>query len=836
MTYRPNGNSNVDLLTRALWLQSKPMIRGMEPDFDSQHQAVYFRLKEYGYLDDRTVKRALDRLERERLPITEQINRINASIFQMQNGHPHLQPGALNRRVIRIVDPDALVSMHQDLHVDNHQEPWAWNPIADFIDAQEKFLKKNAQYETHCHLGGALPPLWFWLCLMGGDVVFGRFKDSMTGAMKRELIPRWCAGIEGAARLRLQIAAFLDWYYQRYEKLELFPHIAAQQWQNCGAFPQPWSDDEVSWPEGYSATLGKTPIRDLSFELLRTQLPARDWRQDHGFLDPLRPVTQHGAKRPHFAMGERKLLYYLRKLLDRRFEQPWLARLRNDLEIAAECYVVARFSFHRLALHDEGSRGLLRFVQTFAQRGGFFANGKPMRRGSQRNRLRRYTYRMERDRMRLALELHGVQPNHQNPDQVGQEMRVSLGTGTLAPLELRAWAEGALTADFSARENPEPGAATKQNMPVVLTIHTHKDLTSELALNTAKRLHHLLVERPNLRRWITGFDCAGRERDNPPRVFAPAYSYLQRKNREFRPRSFADPGMALQFTYHVGEDYDDLLNALRHIDETSRLLFPKRAGGRLGHALALGEDPETFYRTRATHLEINLGAHILDLVWARGKLQQAGMLDKFIWLENKIANLIHQANPQATLDHGTLANVQRKMWLHEDLDFSYDLQKDPCSEKRLLEMFDVIDVEDRYLPVAVTGPWLQLTQLLQKLLRQQLAQRRIFIEANPSSNLIVASYPDYVDLPYRTIVDDRLALSINTDDPGMFMTTLAGEFVAMYRANLAAGLTAKEATRWLEDRIHDARNSIFLPEQILSFPRGNDAKIEDALDEIFRIG
>lgn len=849
--------SKLELLARALWIQDTPMIRGMEPEYRGKRQAVYLRLKEYGYLDDHTVDRLLNQLEDAQDSLTKQIDYLNSTLFIMHEGHPHLEPGSLNRRIIRIVDPDALVSMHRKLSVDDQEEQWHWHPIARFIDAERKHLKKFATHETHCHLGGALPPVWFWIALMGGDLVFGRFQDSLTQVLNKKLVAKWSDAIGRAARLRLQLAFFLANYFEEYENLRLFPHIPARQWKKVSTVPLSLNSESIN-----SFEFMDLPIRDLSFKLLETNLLRRDWRKDHCFIDPLRRVTSGHSTRPHFASGERALLYYLRKFLDKTKSKSHFRRLRKRLEFMGEQYLSMRFSFHRLAVHDEGSQGLFRFLQTFAQRGGLFSNGRPdrrtskrrglrgfsnerldrrrsrrhrfhsdgkqARRASQRNRLRRYTYRLERDRMRIALEMHQVSPCPHGAQPVGQEMRVSLGKGTVAPLELRAWAEGALTANLN-----EKAGATEKTMPVLLTIHTHKGgsnrKATKRALNTAKKLHYLLLDRPQLRRWITGFDAAGNERDNPPRVFAPAYRYLQYVNQSYRPKHRHDPGMALRFTYHVGEDYDDLLSALRHMDETSQLLLPKRAGGRLGHALALGEDPELFYRMRATHREVKLGTHILDLIWAWGKLHEHGALNQFLWLEEKLAKLIKSVDVNAECSSGVLADTYRKMWIEEDCNH----KRAPFSEEALLHGLNLHNMGTTYLSIEATSKWLQLTSHLQQLLRHQLAKKPITIEANPTSNLIVGSFKDYTLLPYQRLVNDRLAVSLNTDDPGMFMATLPGEFVAIYRGLLDSGTAARDAMRWLEDRATDARHSVFVPQTWLCFDKKQVPTCEQKLDVMF---
>ena len=808
------------MLTRALWLQSYAVIRGMEPRYLSRRNAVYSRLRDYAYQDDVTVNRALDRLEEQQSDLIDHVDALNRRLFCMVNGHPHLLPGKLNRSVIRIVDPDALISMHKDLNPLGDDD-FQWCAIPEFSDAEEKNLTNLATYETHFHLGGALPPLCFWLALMGGDVVFGRFSDSITKTLDRKLKQKWQEAIDGAARLRLQIAGHLAHYYWRYRKVDIFPHVPLKHWIDCGAVPEEGLADPPVFPIKFASKLKNQPIRDLTFEILKHLMPGRNHNQGRGFLDPLQPFPQEDSFSQHFALGERKLLYYLRQFLDTNPSSDGERRFQRSMAIAAECYVVGRFSFHRLAVHDEGSQGLFRFVQSFAQRGGFLMSGRSFRQRRARNRMRRYTRKLERDRMLTTLETHLGARYRRNREAHRQEIRVSLGVGSMAVLELRAWAEGALR---FAEKNDSPCLT----MPNTLTIHAHKGGSREMArgraLGMARRLSHILEERPGLRTLITGFDCAGRERENPPRVFCPAYQHLKARMAQFRSNRW-EPDLNLGFTFHVGEDYDDLLNALRHLDETVRLLLPSRAGGRLGHALALGDSPIEFYRRRAPSREVELGAHLLDLVWAWGKLQEGGRLQDFLDLEQTIGKTINLAGSRESSNAGLLSWVYGMMF-----------QKPAIARSELLRELKVGSGPRQYISVQGNAQWLEMVSACQKLIQKELVEKPITVESNPTSNLVIGYYRNYGDLPYRDLVDAGFPLSLNTDDPGMFMTTLPGEFAAIYRSFLSKGMTHREIRSWLEDRAADARNSLFGGIDLPVFQGDASLPRDLLLDRLFKRG
>jgi hypothetical protein len=118
---------------------------------------------------------------------------------------------------------------------------------------------------------------------------------------------------------------------------------------------------------------------------------------------------------------------------------------------------------------------------------------------------------------------------------------------------------------------------------------------------------------------------------------------------------------------------------------------------------------------------------------------------------------------------------------------------------------------DSEAPITLNiGPqWIELVATLQQLVRERLAHRRVTIEVNPTSNLIIGGYRDYAELPYQTMVENGLTVSINTDDPGLFMTSLPNEYASLYQA-LVGPMNHRDAAAWLEARHRDGTRSTFL--------------------------
>ena len=77
-------------------------------------------------------------------------------------------------------------------------------------------------------------------------------------------------------------------------------------------------------------------------------------------------------------------------------------------------------------------------------------------------------------------------------------------------------------------------------------------------------------------------------------------------------------------TYHIGEDYLDIVDGLRAVDETVRFLGLK-CGARIGHALALGIDIEEYYQIKKNRILINQQDYLDNLVWLYYKVKRFGL-------------------------------------------------------------------------------------------------------------------------------------------------------------------------------------------------------------------
>jgi adenosine deaminase len=64
---------------------------------------------------------------------------------------------------------------------------------------------------------------------------------------------------------------------------------------------------------------------------------------------------------------------------------------------------------------------------------------------------------------------------------------------------------------------------------------------------------------------------------------------------------------------------------------------------------------------------------------------------------------------------------------------------------------------------------------------ERLARDRVPLELCPTSNLCTGVVPSFADHPFRTFDDAGVLVTVNSDDPPLFGTTLTDEFLVLAR-------------------------------------------------------
>ena len=126
---------------------------------------------------------------------------------------------------------------------------------------------------------------------------------------------------------------------------------------------------------------------------------------------------------------------------------------------------------------------------------------------------------------------------------------------------------------------------------------------------------------------IKGVDACSPEIWCRPEVFAQAFRYLKDDISDDMINVYQEnPINTLMATYHVGEDFLDVVDGLRAIDEAIVFLNLK-CGDRLGHALALGVDVEEWYQSKSYRIMINKMRFLDNLSWLYARLRGYNISD-----------------------------------------------------------------------------------------------------------------------------------------------------------------------------------------------------------------
>lgn len=94
----------------------------------------------------------------------------------------------------------------------------------------------------------------------------------------------------------------------------------------------------------------------------------------------------------------------------------------------------------------------------------------------------------------------------------------------------------------------------------------------------------------------------------------------------------------------------------------------------------------------------------------------------------------------------------------------------------------------------ISDLFIETVAILQKEMQRQISIQGIAIETNPSSNVLISILPDYSQHPITSFFDKgisnapnfhQLNVSINTDDKGVFSTSISNEYayLAFYLEN-----------------------------------------------------
>lgn len=290
---------------------------------------------------------------------------------------------------------------------------------------------------------------------------------------------------------------------------------------------------------------------------------------------------------------------------------------------------------------------------------------------------------------------------------------------------------------------------------------------------------------------IVGIDAAGSELKCRPEIFGHLFRYAAKLN-------------ILGRTYHVGEDFYDLADGLRAIDEAI-LFLQLDSNSRIGHALALSVDAEEYYTNRHYKMLISKQALLDNCVWLYYQAKEyniviPGELELFlqntamtqyaeIKYDNENFDMLHywhsmllRGNEDSETNEDTPWEKSAKI----DDPSIVSADKDNIAKNMLNEYLKSARVKvmgNKACDAEYPKQIVPLIKDIQKAMIREIAEKRISIECCPSSNVMIGGFERYDKHPIFTFkpieagpTDPIINVSINTDDRGIFATNISNEY------------------------------------------------------------
>ncbi|MCD7882744.1 MAG: hypothetical protein LUI87_03410 [Lachnospiraceae bacterium] len=352
----------------------------------------------------------------------------------------------------------------------------------------------------------------------------------------------------------------------------------------------------------------------------------------------------------------------------------------------------------------------------------------------------------------------------------------------------------------------------------------------------AESIVELREKFPNEGKRVLGIDACSSEIGCRPEVFAQAFRYLKKHcvddnmpycDKEIMPQ--------LRATYHVGEDFLDIVDGLRAIDEAVKFLNLS-CGDRLGHALAMGLDVRHYYNSKHNLIYLPVQDYLDNLAWMYHQLGKSHInvnideLRSFIETEfNTNFYELYGDCVKAYKDNYNIRTYYEAWQLRGDNPECYEtgVYLEPSAiqfsywGKKSFDGYEINDLYPRmegkrkiqevthlywayhYAPMVyekgkvrkeihLPECWVEGAEYLQKIMQQKIAKKGISIECNPSSNYMIAGLGSYQEHPivrwYNNHLEEdqklqeecpQLSVSINTDDKGDFSTSIENEYALM---------------------------------------------------------
>lgn len=655
---------------------------------------------------------------------------------------------------------------------------YAWNTVLESDNTHLEALFKRGLSELHCHLNGSSANFDLnWLAIMNEP------EYQKTEWFKK------ASGHKNALYTYSVLAAFIRMY--------LFLRVYG--YSVGGKFEQ---DFKKLWNNPDRLLLLPMYISSLQSEIT-CQQALHAHRFEGGLIDYAIPtgVSALDSKKTTslIPVGERRLMYEcFKRILNGDTTIPGIG-------IMFYIYLVVKLQVKSLIIQNNGIKGFSNFKN--------FDRNKDLFVDNSRNRT------LQRLLPKMALDSY-KKDSHVNyfeyriaPKTTASETRAKINQ-----LYLMLGKEEKTNCVIHFIKNKDQERCFDDSLE---NCQCCRNYDGRIEYNRKSRALEILLRQYDDR--IVGIDAANSEFGCRPEVFAETYRRLQHLQRDTSYERLLDVKWHdLGITYHVGEDYYDIVDGLRAIDEAI-LFLNMTDGARLGHAVALGISAKDYYKERRGTIIIPKQDLLDNCVWLMAKMDEYAICD-----ENGVRNrllyefqrLMSEVYPNLSMED---YRIYYQSWLlrgdepsvymsaSEYSSAPTDSIVEPYSLNHFEKRIDVARAqwyarllyrdyhydagakqrghkpEEWKLPEGL----ISVIDKIQVQMRNEVARRKIAIEVNPTSNLRICniySYDTHPVVKFRnyglSVIDEyndcpQISVSINTDDKGIFGTSLEKEYTLM---------------------------------------------------------
>lgn len=384
-------------------------------------------------------------------------------------------------------------------------------------------------------------------------------------------------------------------------------------------------------------------------------------------------------------------------------------------------------------------------------------------------------------------------------------------------------------------------------LPVYERHHNLREDVKLQAQNIARLAEsNKLSQENHISQKVIGIDAANSEILTRPEVYAQAFRYL-RNIRGYHPQK--PEGLKLGITYHVGEDFVDVVDGLRAVDEL--LLFMNySAGDRLGHALVLGVNVKDYYTDRQYSICMTRQMLMDNVVWLYHKLHKFGAFRSALDILEDIFEkqfeyvfgshgdiytyhcscLLRGDNPSQYKPDGSIKSLGLGNWNEAALNETVRnvrKSKSSCELYYRYHYDEEVKTKGAEMTTFLTddnGLLIDAIAYIQNKMRAKVQNMGVFIECNPTSNFKIGEIDCYDQHPIYQFYNYRkgkrythISSSINTDDKGIFSTSIEREYALIYAAfkrkiELQRPLYEKEPDiiQWLDELREHSLSQCFI--------------------------